>query len=265
METLQLVAHLRDVREGKGERERSWDAYIWLAQKHPRTLLVNLPEVVKVLLATTFCHVMLGTDTSIFRCTEWESYCIAILAAAAPDSCTTAVHYAVQASGSGIQVSLAEPCVLRVQVGFWKDLLQLLLRLCLGEHGWKAAAEQEAGRKMSSRGSRTLRGNRKERRVAKLKRLREWRASLKTAARAADPAKASADSDQPRAGDIGGEAAAQHKKAVNRRLRQMGKFARRRCGRRDYRAIMRRVAQDTGQGISSADSVQPLRRHVEGL
>ena len=49
LETLQLVAHLRDVREGKGEKERGWDAYIWLAQKHPRTLLVNLPEVVKVL------------------------------------------------------------------------------------------------------------------------------------------------------------------------------------------------------------------------
>ncbi len=47
------MAHLRDVREGKGERERGWDAYIWLAQKHPRTLLVNLPEVAKVLLATT--------------------------------------------------------------------------------------------------------------------------------------------------------------------------------------------------------------------
>ena len=61
METLQLVAHLRDVREGKGERERGWDAYIWLAQKHPRTLLVNLPEIVKVLPTITFCQVLLGT------------------------------------------------------------------------------------------------------------------------------------------------------------------------------------------------------------
>ena len=51
------MAHLRDVREGKGERERGWDAYIWLAQKHPRTLVVNLPEVVKVLLVTTAANV----------------------------------------------------------------------------------------------------------------------------------------------------------------------------------------------------------------
>lgn len=49
LETLQLVAHLRDVREGKGERRCGWDAYIWLAHHHPRTLLVNLPEVAKVL------------------------------------------------------------------------------------------------------------------------------------------------------------------------------------------------------------------------
>ena len=53
METLQLVAHLRDVREGTGEKERGRDAFIWLAQKHPRTLLVNLPEMVKVLLPVT--------------------------------------------------------------------------------------------------------------------------------------------------------------------------------------------------------------------
>ena len=63
LETLQLVAHLRDVREGKGEKERGWDAYIWLAQKHPRTLLVNLPEVVKVLSTTTnSCLILLCTS-----------------------------------------------------------------------------------------------------------------------------------------------------------------------------------------------------------
>lgn len=64
VETLQLVAHLRDVREGKGERERGWDAYIWLAHKHPRTLLVNLPEMVKVLHATTLPRCGDG-DTSL--------------------------------------------------------------------------------------------------------------------------------------------------------------------------------------------------------
>ena len=53
LETLQLVAHLRDVREGKGESRCGSDAYIWLAHYHPRTLIVNLPEVVKVLPAAT--------------------------------------------------------------------------------------------------------------------------------------------------------------------------------------------------------------------
>ena len=46
--TLQLIAHLRDIRNGKGETACSLDAYVWLAKHHPRTLLVNLPEMVKV-------------------------------------------------------------------------------------------------------------------------------------------------------------------------------------------------------------------------
>ncbi len=45
---LQLIAHLRDIRNGKGETARSLDAYVWLAMHHPRTLLANLPEMVKV-------------------------------------------------------------------------------------------------------------------------------------------------------------------------------------------------------------------------
>lgn len=61
METLQLVAHLRDVREGKGEKRCGSDAYIWLAHYHPRTLIVNLPEVVKVLLAATLALSLLDT------------------------------------------------------------------------------------------------------------------------------------------------------------------------------------------------------------
>ena len=45
---LQLIAHLRDIRNGKGENARALDAYVWLAKHHPRTLLANLREMVEV-------------------------------------------------------------------------------------------------------------------------------------------------------------------------------------------------------------------------
>ncbi|CAL5227769.1 g10789 [Coccomyxa viridis] len=118
LETLQLVAHLRDVREGKGEKRCGSDAYIWLAHYHPRTLIVNLPEVVKV--------------------------------------------------------------------GFWKDLLQLLQRLCVGEDDWNEAARQKSLLKVRKG------ANREERRAGKLQRLRERKAALESYARGAQPQTASA-------------------------------------------------------------------------
>ena len=42
------MAQLRDIRNGKGEKEKGLDAYIWLATHHPRTLQANLSEIVKV-------------------------------------------------------------------------------------------------------------------------------------------------------------------------------------------------------------------------
>lgn len=45
---LQLIAHLRDIRNGKGEIARGLDAYVWLARHHPRTLLANLVHMVEV-------------------------------------------------------------------------------------------------------------------------------------------------------------------------------------------------------------------------
>lgn len=58
------------------------------------------------------------------------------------------------------------------QVGFWKDLLQLLQRLCVGEDDWNEAARQKA-LQQSSKGA-----NRTERRAGKLRRLRERKAAL---------------------------------------------------------------------------------------
>ncbi len=59
-----------------------------------------------------------------------------------------------------------------MQVGFWKDLLQLLLRLCLGEDDWNEAARQKA-LQQTRKGA-----NRDDRRVGKLQRLRVRKASL---------------------------------------------------------------------------------------
>ncbi len=48
LSALQLAAHLRDVRDGKGERERFHDAAAWLASRHPSTLLANLEGIAQV-------------------------------------------------------------------------------------------------------------------------------------------------------------------------------------------------------------------------
>ena len=145
------------------------------------------------------------------------------------------------------------PCV---QVGFWKDLLQLLLRLCLGEDGWKAAAEHEAERKISSG------ANRKERRAAKLRRLREWQASLKEAASTSSLVYASADSSRPRAGEEGDEAAARQPEGSKQRHRRVGPHGRRQFVRRGMRAAVARAAVKkgapaAGPGEAFADCTSP--------
>ena len=69
--TLQLIAHLRDIRNGKGENARSLDAYVWLAKHHPRTLLVNLPEMVKVGLPCHAIHKL--PQRHVVRCPVFAS------------------------------------------------------------------------------------------------------------------------------------------------------------------------------------------------
>ncbi len=73
-----------------------------------------------------------------------------------------------------------------VQVGFWKDLLQLLQRLCVGEDDWNEAARQKSLLKVRKG------ANREERRAGKLQRLRERKAALESYARGAQPQTASA-------------------------------------------------------------------------
>ena len=48
LDTLKLIAHLRDVRDGKADRNLFHDCIAWLWQHHPLTLLGNLDEIVKV-------------------------------------------------------------------------------------------------------------------------------------------------------------------------------------------------------------------------
>jgi len=48
LDTLKLTAHLRDVRDGKADRDLFHDCIAWLWEFHPLTLLANLEEVVKV-------------------------------------------------------------------------------------------------------------------------------------------------------------------------------------------------------------------------
>ena len=48
LDTLKLIAHMRDVRDGKADRDLFHYCMAWLWQEHPLTLLANLDEVVKV-------------------------------------------------------------------------------------------------------------------------------------------------------------------------------------------------------------------------
>jgi len=47
-QTLQAIAQLRDVREGKAERGVAYYALLWLYENHPQTLIVNLPAIAKL-------------------------------------------------------------------------------------------------------------------------------------------------------------------------------------------------------------------------
>ena len=47
------MAHLRDVRGGKGEQKLFHECVAWLKKRHPLTLITNLPEIVKVRLQAT--------------------------------------------------------------------------------------------------------------------------------------------------------------------------------------------------------------------
>jgi len=48
LDTLKLIAHLRDVRDGKADRDLFHDCIAWLWGHHPLTLFANLEEIVKV-------------------------------------------------------------------------------------------------------------------------------------------------------------------------------------------------------------------------
>ena len=137
-----------------------------------------------------------------------------------------------------------------VQVGFWKDLLQLLQRLCVGEVGWQAGAEQGKAQRWSSAETR------KKRRLGKQERLREWKASLKEAAGGADPGTLSADSDQPSAGKAGSSLATQPQ-AAGKALSWRARLKDTRNSRARMYANRRRAARARVQRTASENLGQP--------
>lgn len=55
LDTLKLIAHLRDVRDGKAEQKAFRLCVRWLYEKHPSTLVENLLEVVQVCCVVAAC------------------------------------------------------------------------------------------------------------------------------------------------------------------------------------------------------------------
>ena len=52
LDTLKLMAHLRDVRDGKAEQKAFRLCVKWLYERHPLTLIENLQEIVEVYTST---------------------------------------------------------------------------------------------------------------------------------------------------------------------------------------------------------------------
>ena len=48
LDTLQIIAHLRDIRSGKGDKSSAYYAVEWLLEKHPLTCIENLKNLVDV-------------------------------------------------------------------------------------------------------------------------------------------------------------------------------------------------------------------------
>ena len=69
---------------------------------------------------------------------------------------------------------LAEMFSVCLQCGYWKDLLEILVRLCVGEEEWEARVEAAEEHK-DCKGV-----NVKPRKAAKKERLKEWRTSLRS-------------------------------------------------------------------------------------
>ena len=68
VDTLKLIAHLRDVRDGKADQDLFHDCIAWLWQEHPLTLLANLEEIVKVAHAGTTACTSTHTSVPYFYC-----------------------------------------------------------------------------------------------------------------------------------------------------------------------------------------------------
>lgn len=81
-----------------------------------------------------------------------------------------------------------------LQCGYWKDLLELLDRLCVGEEEWAARIEAQEKREKGA--------NHEARKAAKKERLKEWRTSLRSIKDADGRNAAKAERAAANAGDL---------------------------------------------------------------
>ncbi len=81
-----------------------------------------------------------------------------------------------------------------LQSGYWKDLLELLVRLCVGEEEWAARAEAIAKRIKGA--------NHASRKKAKKERLKEWRTSVRSIKDADDRQAAKTARAETKAGSL---------------------------------------------------------------
>ena len=76
LDTLKLIAHLRDVRDGKGEQKLFHDCVAWMRAHHPLTLIANLREVVEVRMrCSSCCECCISADalhTYHAQCTQFS-------------------------------------------------------------------------------------------------------------------------------------------------------------------------------------------------
>lgn len=73
LDTLKLIAHMRDIRDGKGEKKQFYTCAKWLAKHHPLTLAGNLSQIIDVSHCSIYRYVYLDhMDLACSRSTRQQ-------------------------------------------------------------------------------------------------------------------------------------------------------------------------------------------------